>query len=1203
MTDEQTKEIRRRLDKDLSLDEFERDYRSTEEAATQFFQDLFVQVLNFEETPSPLGDATWQDLPVHEWPNSARANAARLFAKSRNFRIIYVELEKLTRTAERNAIQSLTRSDRTSGWAIEGSFLTVFHAPDEDVWHLVTPYEEGTDDITTGRPVLRRYTLGEGETHRTVSNALSSMDASKGRLAERIDEAFRVKPVTEDFYENYKNAFDTLSKELRRKGLEIEDADRYAHMTLNRLMFFYYLQKKGWIGDRKDFVRWFHMQYEKSDDEDVFHEKWLSALFFDGMNQPEGEEIDADLPTDVESEICELPYMNGGLFQPTEEDELDTFLSDAALNSVIRGFLEQYNFTVTEESPYDIDVAVDPAMLGKIYESLIAEQERGEAGIFYTPRVEVDLMCRMALYEQFCDYANNIGAEGKQRVVKFIFNEPKDWEPTDSSERERLETTLHDLRIVDPACGSGAFLVGMKQVLTELYRKLGTNSDYHLKEQIINENLYGVDIKDWAVRVAEFRLWLSLVEGEDQLPAQRPVLPNFSFKLKVGDSLIQKLDEEFVSLDSLSRTREGNTASLLTELKELKREHFEGERDNREEIEQKQLELVHEHIDGRIKSLSSSSEQSTLVGGVKDEGLDAETQARIDQLQRTKDAIDSAEDTGFFMWDIDFSEVMVDGGFDIVIGNPPYVRQENIIDQSIHPERLKEMGDERSSELRETYIEDLRSYVETTFDIRPYKGSDLYVYFYFRGVDILRESGTLTFICSNSWMDVKYGRRLQEGLLRFGNINHILDNHAGAIFDEADVNTLITSVQKESATSRLNGEVPFIAFNDHYENLVGSGIFESALISRNSDLSIDYRGETLFYEEFNSGRRVGLPSAGLWRLGGGEVEVIDSDNGSVFSEKTGVSGAQSSIESYSSNAVGGKRPIGTYTGDTSWSRYLKAPEVYFHILNQNEDLLVPINEVADVFLGVTTGANKFFYPNEELVAQYDGLEEYLHPAVKTPRILSRPKVTKEDLEHRILLLPEKPPETGVQEFIKWGEEQGYHSRPAVSGDPWYSLEGIAVQAQVFWQMTHFTEHLAYYSEKPLYLDKRMYGIRFHDGVDAHPKILAGLLNSTYLALVKLVSGRESSGRSLDTMGHEIEGYLIPDPREISSEEKAKLLDAFDQIANKESEAIYDEFNDPKRQHLDNIVFDILGISDNQKDELYNGVEYLIRQLRERDQNR
>ena len=631
MTDKQTKEIRRRLDEDLFLDEFERDYRSTGEAATQFFQNLFVQVLNFEETTSPLGDATWQDIPVHEWPNTARANAARLFAESGNFRVIYVELEKLTRTAERNAIQSLTRSDRTSGWAIDGSFLTVFHAPDEDVWHLVTPYEEGTDDITTGRPVLRRYTLGEGETHRTVANALSSMDASKGRLAERIDEAFRVKPVTEDFYENYKSAFDTLSKELRGKGLEIEDADRYAHTTLNRLMFFYYLQKKGWIGDRKDFVRWFHEQYEESDEEDVFHAKWLSALFFEGMNSPEGEEINADLPSNIESAIAGLPYMNGGLFQPTEEDESNTFLSDSALKSVIEEFLEQYNFTVTEESPYDIDVAVDPAMLGKIYESLIAEQERGEAGIFYTPRVEVDLMCRMALYEQFCERADDLNAEEKQQVIEFVFSKYQDWNSEGVGPTETLEEILHDLRIVDPACGSGAFLVGIKQVLVELYRKLGITPDYHLKQQIINENLYGVDIKDWAVRVAEFRLWLSLVEGESEIPDERPVLPNFSFKLKCGDSIIQTIDDEAVSMESIDAV-DGQTETLLNELEDLKARYYRGEVSNEEEIRNQQTKILKSYIDARITDLESTRSQASLSGEI----TESATENKQERQQRNR---------------------------------------------------------------------------------------------------------------------------------------------------------------------------------------------------------------------------------------------------------------------------------------------------------------------------------------------------------------------------------------------------------------------------------------------------------------------------------------------------------------------------------------------------------------------------------------
>ncbi len=1202
MTDEQIKEIRKRLDEELSLREFERDYRSTGEAATQFFQDLFVQVLNFEETTSPLGDATWQDIPVHEWPNTARANAARLFAESGNFRVIYVELEKLTRTAERNAIQSLTRSDRTSGWAIDGSFLTVFHAPNEDIWHLVTPYEEGTDDITIGRPVLRRYTLGEGETHRTVSNSLSSMDASKGRLAGRIDEAFRVKPVTKDFYKNYKSAFDTLSKELRQKGLEIEDADRYAHTTLNRLMFFYYLQKKGWIGDRKDFVQWFHEKYEDSDEEDVFHEKWLSSLFFDGMNSPEGTEINANLPTDVESAVVRLPYMNGGLFQPTEEDEHDAFLSDSALKSVIEEFLEQYNFTVTEESPYDIDVAVDPAMLGKIYESLIAEQERGEAGIFYTPRVEVDLMCRMALYEQFCDHATDLDAEGKQRIVEFIFSEPQDWNAEDNGETEQLKNILHELRIVDPACGSGAFLVGMKQVLSELYRKLDTTPDYHLKEQIINENLYGVDIKDWAVRVAEFRLWLSLVEGEEQIPDQRPVLPNFSFKLKVGDSLVQKLDGEFISLDTLTRTLDGDTGDLLSELKKLKREHFEGETDLKEEIEKKQVELLRRHIDGLIDNLSEDSAQQTLSGDTRDDKTDEDAEKRIKELKGTRETLDAAGDAGFFMWDIDFSDVMVEGGFDIVIGNPPYVRQREIINQGIHPERLDQMDSDEVKNLKTQYKDDLVNYVEETFGISPYKRSDLYVYFFFKGLDLLRDGGSLTYITSNSWLDVNYGQRLQEGLLKLSNINSILDNRAGPIFDEADVNTVITSAQRTAKSNTLSGETSFVTFHNHYEDIVQTDLMQDVFVGGSETSTIEYRDETISYTPVESGRRVSLPEVSLWRLGGGVVQGEADEVDKVYSERVGVSGVQAGLESYNPDETG---PIasGSYSGEEKWSQYLQAPDIYFEILNRNQDVLVPLQEIADLFRGCTTGNNTFFYPDQEVIDRFNIPDKYLQPTMKSPRPLKSPLVTEDDLGTKMAIIPEDADDPEIQRYIEYGEEEGVDSGTTVSArDPWYDLSEDAERAKLFWQKAHYTKHIAYYSEQPFYLDQQFYGIEPHSEIDE--KLLAAILNSSYYALMKILYGREMSGRSIKAAVYEVAKFPVPAPDKLDEQEKEQLLEAFDQMKNQDmTGAIYDQFDDPSRKRIDGALFDILGLSEEEQNEVYDSVETLTRQIRERDKQR
>jgi methylase of polypeptide subunit release factors len=974
MSNEQVSEIRRRLDEDLSRDEFERDYRDTEDAAAQFFQDLFVEMLNFDEFGSPLGDETWQSLPVHEWSNSSRARSARIIAESGVFRVVYAELEKLTRTAERNSIRSLTRSERTSGWAIEGSFLVVFHAPDEDVWHLVTPYEENTEDITTGRPVLRRYTLGEGETHRTVSKSLADMDASKpGRLADKVEDAFRVKPVTKEFYDKYKDVFDSLKGELREKYEdkegrdEIEEADRYSHVTLNRLMFFYYLQKKGWIGDRKDFMRWFHEKYEESDDTDVFHEKWLSALFFDGMNQEEGEPVEADLPDEVSEAVSGLAYMNGGLFQPRELDNEDVYISDEQLYQVIHGFLEQYNFTVTEESPYDIDVAVDPAMLGKIYESLIAEQERDEAGIFYTPRVEVDLMCRMSLYEQFCERLDDPTDEEKERIVEFVFSEPDDWDSEETGDTEKLEEIIHELRIVDPACGSGAFLVGMKQVLTELYRKLGVTPDYNLKEQIINENIYGVDIKDWAVRVAEFRLWLSLVEGEDEIPEQRPVLPNFSFKLTTGDSIVQTLEGEPMSLDDIKqRANREEGSSLHEQLQQvlnIKSDYFYGESGlSEDEIEEEQRNLLIEYVEDSIENLEKEDVSQKKLGGGTTEESEKEAeqiQRRIEQLKRTKERIEQVEE--LFIWELTYPELIVNDGFDIVLGNPPYVRNENIINQGIDPDTLEELEEEEISEKQDRYKNELREYVDRNFDIDIGGQIDLYLYFFFRGVDLLRPGGTLNLITSNSWLDTEFGQSIQELLLSETSPQYILDNTSMRSFDEADINTVITVAQRKNHTA-LGEDLGFVSVKSPYSDMGKQQIENLLLGSHQSSFQVyEEKAKSLITEEF---RRIDISTDSLWRLGGGETEEDSSDDEDlVFSEKTGISGGQRAVGSFSKDQEV-RYPRGSYEGE-KWGQFIHAPDSFFRFLDEGDEQLVHLGQKEDklgyVDSGINTRANRFFY--------------------------------------------------------------------------------------------------------------------------------------------------------------------------------------------------------------------------------------------------
>lgn len=1199
--------IRELLNDNLRLDRFQDGVRDEEEEAALFFQEeLFDRLLGFDRITGPTGQQPYRSIPVHDWPKSANTENAYLLSEKGNFRVIYVELESLTRTAERNAVSALTNTDRLSAWALEGNYLAVFHERDSDIWHLVTPYEkEGT--VAEGRSVLRRFTIGEGENHRTVSENLSGLTATQpGILSTRIDEAFRVRPVTEDFYDDYRHWFnrmeDTFLKEYSfDEDQKFEKAHRYAHLTLNRLMFFYFLQNKQWLGGRKNFVRWFHRQYEQSDDTECFHSKWLDSLFFEGMNTREGTPPTADLSDDVEETIAYLPYMNGGLFESESEEERNATLPDNLLSDVIENFLEQYNFTVTEESPYDVDVAVDPAMLGKIYESLIAEEERDEAGIFYTPRVEVDLMCRVSLFEQFRE--RDTGATDEE-VIELLFSDPQDWNRDEVAQPDDLEKVLRDLRIVDPACGSGAFLVGMKQVLTELYQKLSDDPDYipeySLKERIINENLYGVDIKDWAIRVAEFRLWLSLVEGEEEIPEQRPVLPNFSFKLKVGDSLVQKLDDEFVALDSISRTLSGETGELSSELKELRTRHFEGEDGLENEIRRKQVQLVRTHIDNLIEKLSPDTSQFTLNGGKTGNKIDDKTETRMERLREVRSAIDETGEIDFFMWDVDFSDVMMNGGFDIVIGNPPYVRQEEIIDQGINPNRLEKMDDSRVEKLSSKYKNDLAEYVETTFEISPYKRSDLYVYFFFKGLEILRNGGTLTYITSNSWLDVNYGKRLQSGLLKNADLRYVLNNRAGAIFDEADVNTIITTAQRTIEDEILDGTTQFITFNEYYESIIRSNLMDKVLGEIESGATISFRGEEIGFTLMNVGRHVSISETSLWRLGGGAVEMGDSSSKRVFSESTGVDGLQSGLISYSNNKAG-PLPSGSYSGDNNWSQYLQAPDIYFEILRRNEEILVPLSSVADVFRGTRTGRNSFFYPDEETIEEFDLPSEYLYPTVKSPRPLTTPLITEDQLETSILLIPGDPSNNALREYIRYGEEQGYDegSNP---GNPWYSLVDVVRKCQIFWKGAHYTNHVVYYSEDPRYLDQRFYGISL-ENESFEPVLLEAILNSSFYALEKIVSGRTSSGRSIDTTLDEVRNYLIPDPEKISDTQKKELLDAFDDLMEKESEPIYDEFDQPTRQNLDAALFEMLNISDDEQKEIYESVEKLTRQIRQRDKER
>ena len=377
------------------------------------------------------------------------------------------------------------------------------------------------------------------------------------------------------------------------------------------------------------------------DDEDRFHETWLSTLFdelyrrhepSDGSELSDDSRSLAELPDPIAETLADLPTFGGGLFNPNIVETDDVFLSDATLKSVIREFFERYPFTVCENRPTDIDIAIGPSMLGTIYESCIAERERerGGAGIFYTPRTEVDLLCRMALFEQLCDQLDVREQVMKRRIVELVFSDPVAWNPATIEVPAEIARVLRSLDIVDPACGGGAFLVGMTGVLTELYRKIGSSPEYDLKKRVLAENISGVDVKPWAVHVAESRLLLWLLRPESHRPNTYPRfsnarLPDLSFDLLVGDALVQSdgLDEPppFDALrgcgcnaaetnstdDDGNETRSTGDATGIVERKRRdfaaqKTRFFAGEIDDPTVVEQGKTDLVLSALDRIIDS-------------------------------------------------------------------------------------------------------------------------------------------------------------------------------------------------------------------------------------------------------------------------------------------------------------------------------------------------------------------------------------------------------------------------------------------------------------------------------------------------------------------------------------------------------------------------------------------------------------------------
>lgn len=1031
-----------------------------------------------------------------------------------------------------------------------------------------------------------------------------------------ILETFSLEAVSDEFYREFKPKYDAIAEAV--KGTEDDDLKKdFALLFVIRIIFLGFVQKKGWLGDNPRFLEDFWQEYLKSGSTDTFYKEWLEPLFFEAFSFPPGRKVaygHAPFSENTQKALQMAPYLNGELFKQKQDvDDQGLWIPDSLIGDFI-DFLFQYNFTVEENELYDEELELNPEFLGIIFERITNMDQ----GAVYTPRAEVDLMCRLALVK-WLEQTTDIE---KKDLYRLFFREVGADEAYDEYQKQgdfspyeirTLIERLENVTVCDPAAGSGAFEVGMLQVLDQvlenLYSRNNTPEDlkasaptpFERKKAIIANSLYGVEVKRWAVWINHLRLWLTLFVdmSDDSKYSFEPLLPNLTFKVRTGDSLVQRIGSKTFPVQGHANLPQ-EVKRKITQLKQKKRDFFYNKSKDYRIIEQEELAvfraILDEEITERQKQIRNLNKPVEIQQAIFQTSLEEQIkldftketeiqQARLEsEIAELKAQKQSLKDKRPFIWSIEFAEIFFDhGGFDIIIGNPPYLRQEEISDPN---------GALKPKDYKEALLEMLRLdfpdyFAKSPAQIDQFKTghkpsgrSDLYTYFYIRSLRLLNRQGVLVFICSNSWLDVGYGDWLQEFFLMKAPLYLVIDNHARRSFARADINTVITvACAVRSKGVKKDHTVHFVAFKQPFEEVVFS----------DNLLAIEQATTTLQDQRF----RVFPITVGELLREGSEVE-------------------QSQLSNYEAVRENIAQP-GKYVGDKWGGKYLRAPDIFFTILEKGKDKLVRLGEIAEVRFGIKTGANDFFYLELLGSGSRPGLlrvrnnagwegeieEEFLKPVIKSPRecrsIIIKPEMRK----YRIFMCHKN--KTGLKgtkalEYIKWGERQKYSTRPSCrSRSAWWNLGVQEKPIAVWFKAFNDTFIVPFMPSNDVYVSDRFYVV--------YPSCKGNwivALNNIIVALSTELHGRANLGEgALDNMTYEAAINYVIDP---------VLLKQL-QVQNREVQSIFTECGiDPEskipiaeqepnplpdRKALDDIVFDALGLTEEERKEVYRAVCQLV----------
>ena len=1062
------------------------------------------------------------------------------------------------------------------------------------------------EDIKTKKV---RYSVIE-----TLANLRYENKATWREVWKNWKTAFDVERVTKAFFEDYKEMFFKLRSELQTQEIPSKESHEFTLQILNRIMFIYFISKKDWLEETK-FVGWLWLKYREIGkyNSNEFYKNWLREIFLKAFNN-RGNEI-RELPAEVLRLISNVPYLNGGLFRENELDRLNIIITDKMFEMILE-FFESYNFTIKEDMPLEAEVAVDPQMIGYVYESLAqvaenvyehAEDLRKKWGIFYTAISEVYFMCRRSLVEYL---SKNLPELPKEKFYHLIFDPPEEMEKieewfTKNEYWGKLEDLLNSLSAVDPACGSGAFLVGMLNVVSDLYRMIykhleNSLSDFALKNRVIQYSLYGVDVMPWAIHAAELRLWIQLIvdtEFKKEDLRQHPLLPSLNLNLRVGDSLIQEIGG--ITFNLRTNNLKEHLKKKLEALKQEKRKYFENSPNAKfkspEEVKEEEIRLFEEMIDERSETLEveiqifendikMAKSQITLSGErIIDEKKVKENKEKIefnkkeiDKLKSVKQRLKDPEKKPF-VWDIDFAEIFADKkGFDIVIGNPPYVRYQKISP----PNQTKaEITIDSKREYKEKLIQSTKS-VYPNIILNVNKNSDYYLYFYFHGLGLLNDNGTFCFITSNSWLDVEYGRALQEFLLKYVPVIAIYDNMAKKSFAHANINTIIT--------------------------LLGAP-------------EIKQSGLGTWFSGLNGGNKITWPKiehlANFIVLKKPFEECTDSTNLLKIERSNGLLKTTDLRVSSISQKELYKEGLGenkNYSGTMWGGRYLRSPDILIDIENKSKEKLIRLKDIATVQTYLNTlGSDKFFFVSVEkcvdnLCEIKTRIDESVFEVEKTflAEFIESPREIKSILiegtfNTTLFRIPQDISVSDIMkskayEYIKFGKKNGFKTelyKQAYDGKkiiiPCY--QGI--------------NHLVYYNPNKI-ISHRFFRIVPKTN-EFDEKTLVLLLNSTFTSLSLEIFKNPSLGGGVLAHGtYTIEEFIIPDPKKIKID-----LDKFTPFLNREIRSVFEEIGIdsnkpireqepnplPDRAELDNIIFDELGLTQDERKEVYWSVCELVKQ--------